>query len=59
MYSNNTLGWGLYGAGLLIVFGTHVYMLTVGLLPEQMTAHAVVNIVAAFLLVGGWLSRKT
>jgi len=58
MYTNNKLSWWLYGVGLLIVLGTHVYMLVAGLLPEQMTAHAVLILVAAILLAAGWLSRK-
>ena len=58
MYANNKLSWSLYGIGLFIVLGTHIYMLAVGLPPEQMTAHAILNIVAACLMATGWLSRK-
>jgi len=58
MYADNKLSWSLYGLGLFIVLGTHIYMLAAGLLPEQMTAHAILNIVAACLLATGWLSRK-
>ncbi len=58
MYANNKLSWSLYGIGLFIVLGTHIYMLVVGLPPEQMTAHAILNIVAACLMATGWLSRK-
>lgn len=57
MYSNNKLSWWLYGVGLFVVLGTHIYMLTVGLPSEQMTAHAILNIVAVFLLAAGWLKR--
>ena len=44
--------------GLFIVLVTHIYMLTVGLPPEQMSGHAVLNLLAAVLLASGWLSRK-
>ncbi len=49
------LSWGLYGVGLIIVLGTHIYMLIAGLPAEQMMPHAVLNIVAAVLLAAGWL----
>jgi hypothetical protein len=58
MYSNNKMSWWLYGAGLVIVLVTHVYMLTVGLPAEQMMGHGVLNLIAACLLAWGWLSRK-
>jgi hypothetical protein len=59
MYKNNKLSWLLYGVGLLIVVGTHIYMLMLGGLPyEQMNAHALINVLAGFLLAAGWLSRK-
>jgi hypothetical protein len=59
MYSNNKMSWWLYFVGLFIVFGAHVYMLTSGLTPDQMTSHAILNLVAGFLLMAGWLSRKS
>lgn len=58
MYSNNKLSWWLYGLGLVIVMGTHIYMLMAGLAPEQMMGHVVLNLVAGGLLASGWLSRK-
>jgi hypothetical protein len=58
MYSNNKMSWWLYLAGLAVVLVTHIYMLTVGLPPEQMIGHAVLNLIAAVLLVSGWLSRN-
>lgn len=59
MYSNNKLSWWLYGIGLFIVLGTHVYILTVGgLTSDQMTPHAVLNLIAGILLATGWLTRK-
>ena len=45
----------MYGIGVFIVAATHVYMLAIGLPAEQMTAHAVANLVAAVLLVSGCL----
>ncbi len=57
MYQNNKLSWWLYGVGLVMVAGTHAYMLAYGLLPEQMAPHAVLNLVAACLLAVGWLRR--
>lgn len=57
MYQNNKLSWGLYGLGLLIVLGTHIFMLVAGLIADQMTGHAILNLVAAFLLAAGWLKR--
>ncbi len=58
MYANNKMSWWLYMVGLLIVVASHIYMLTVGLPAEQMTAHAVLNLVAGVLIAAGWLTRK-
>ncbi len=58
MYADNKLSWWLYGVGLVVILGTHIYMLAVGVPPEQMSAHAILNLVAACLLAAGWLSRK-
>ena len=58
MYSNNKLSWWLYGIGLIIVLGTHIYMLIAGLPQDQMVPHAILNIIAACLLAAGWLTRK-
>lgn len=58
MYSQNKTSWWLYGAGLVVVFGTHFYMLALGLPEDQMTAHAVLNLVGGVLLAAGWLTRK-
>ncbi len=44
--------------GLIVVFGTHIYMLMGGVTPDQMMGHAIVNLVAAVLLAAGWLTRK-
>lgn len=58
MYATNKLSWSLYLLGLVIVVGSHVYMLTAGVSADQMMGHAVINLVAAALLAAGWLSRK-
>lgn len=52
------MSWWLYIVGLLIVFITHIYMLTFGLPADQMTGHAILNLLAGALLAWGWLSRK-
>lgn len=59
MYNNNKVSWLLYIAGLAIVLGSHVYMLAAGVPQDQMTGHAVINLVAAGLLVMGWSTRKS
>jgi len=58
MYSNNKLSWWLYGIGLIIVLGAHIYMLVAGLSQNQMVPHAILNLVAVCLLAAGWLTRK-
>lgn len=58
MYTNNKFSWWLYVVGLVIVFGSHIYMLSAGLTPDQMMGHAILNLVAGCLLVAGWLTRK-
>jgi|GEM_PF-969222 len=59
MYANNKLSWWLYIVGLVIVLGSHIYMLSMGGLSlEEMTAHAVLNIIAGILLATGWFTRK-
>lgn len=59
MYANNKLSWWLYLIGLVIVLGSHVYMLSMGGLSlEEMNSHAILNIVAGILLAAGWLTRK-
>jgi len=58
MYAQNKMSWWLYLVGLVVVFGSHIYMLMGGVTPDQMMGHAVVNLVAAVLLAAGWLTRK-
>jgi len=38
-----------FWAGMVIVVGTHLYMLLVGLPADQQAAHAIINLVAAGL----------
>ena len=58
MDSNNKWGVWLFVVGLLVVLGTHIYMLVAGLSPEQMVFHAISNLIAACLLAGGWIASK-
>lgn len=59
MYANNKMSWWLYLVGLVIVLGSHIYMLSMGgLASEEMNAHAILNVVAGVLLAAGWLTRK-
>jgi len=57
MKKYDTLSTWLYGIGLLIVVGSHIYMLVAGLPEDQMIPHAIVNLVAAALLAFGWLKH--
>ncbi|HEY4504576.1 MAG TPA: hypothetical protein VJI73_02290 [Candidatus Paceibacterota bacterium] len=59
MYANNKASWWFYFVGLVIVLGTHLYMLVSGLTINQMTGHALLNLLAGILLATGWLIRKT
>lgn len=43
--------------GMLIVVGSHIYMLVYGLPQEQMVPHAIVNLVAAGLFGLAWYKR--
>ena len=44
--------------GLVVVVGTHIYVLTANIPAEQIPAHSILNIVAGVLLMAGWLTRK-
>lgn len=43
--------------GAALVIATHLYMLTIGLPASQMMGHAVLNLIAAALMVFGWMKR--
>jgi len=58
MYANNKISWWLYMIGLVVVVGTHIYVLTANIPAEQIPAHSILNIVAGVLLMAGWLTRK-
>lgn len=49
--------WAYY-IGILIVVGTHIYMLVSGLPESQMMAHAWANLAASALLAYSWFSKK-
>ncbi len=58
MYSNNKLSWWLYMIGLLIVIGSHIFIIATDLSIELVPIHSYLNIIAGILLVSGWLTRK-
>lgn len=58
MYSNNKLSWWPYLIGLIIVVGSHIYIITADVGLELVPAHAYFNILAGLLLMAGWLSRR-
>lgn len=47
------LGKISFWAGMIIVIGTHIYMLVAGLPESQMMGHAIINLVAAALICYG------
>lgn len=49
--------WAYY-IGILIVVGTHIYMLMGGLPENQMMGHAWANLVASGLIAYAWFSKK-
>lgn len=44
--------------GAFIVVATHVYMLVAGLPASQMLGHAVLNLVAAALMIFPWMKKR-
>ena len=44
--------------GMIIVVGSHIYMLVYGLPENQFTGHAIANLVAAGLFGIVWFKRK-
>ena len=57
MKTSNNLSTWLYGVGILIVVGSHVYMLVAGITEDQIVPHSIANFVAAGLLAFGWFGR--
>lgn len=43
--------------GLIIVLGTHIYMIAYGLPPEQMMGHAIINLIAGILMFMAWKKK--
>ncbi len=48
--------WAFW-VGAVIVIATHIYMLVAGLPASQMMAHAILNLVAAALMVFAWYKK--
>ena len=51
---SNKLKLGLFWSGIGIVALTHIYLLFAGLPTNQVMAHAILNLVAAGLVIGSW-----
>lgn len=57
MPKNNTqvliivTSWFVFVVGLMIIFGTHIFILINGLKESATKAHALVNILAGFLII--------
>jgi len=47
-----------YWIGIIVIFGTHIYMLVYGLPESQMTAHAWLNLGAGLLIGYAWMKRN-
>jgi hypothetical protein len=55
MKEKNKLKMGTFWAGLGIVALTHIYLLFAGLPSSQVIPHSIINLVAAVLLIYGWI----
>ncbi len=55
--NQKTLSMWSFWIGAVIVLATHIYMLVAGLPDSQMMGHAILNLVAAVLIIFGW-SKK-
>jgi hypothetical protein len=53
----NSLSKWSFWIGAVIVVVTHIYMLVAGLPASQMIGHAILNLVAAALVIFGWMKR--
>ncbi len=51
----NSLARWSFWIGVLLVVVTHIYMLVAGLPASQMMGHSILNLVAAALIVFGWM----
>jgi len=54
---SKAVSWA-YWIAMLIVIGSHIYMLAVGLPENQLVSHAVVNLIAAGLFGYVWTKQK-
>jgi len=54
MESTSTLKTWSFRLGMLIVVGSHIYLLMYGLPAEQLVAHSIANFVAAGLFAVAW-----
>lgn len=52
-----TMARWFFGVGVALVILTHIYMLVASLPPSQMMAHAILNLIAAVLIILGWTKR--
>ncbi len=57
MNQASSLSLWSFWIGVAIVLATHVYMLLAGLPASQMTVHAILNLVAAALMIFAWVKR--
>ncbi len=55
--SSSSIAMWSFWVGTALVIATHFYMLVVGVPQAQMTAHATLNLIAAALIVFGWMKR--
>jgi hypothetical protein len=53
---NKSAMWS-YWIGIIIIFGTHLYMLGLGLSEDQMIGHAILNLIAGCFLAYSWFGR--
>jgi len=54
METTSTLKTWFFRLGMLIVVGSHIYLLVYGLPAEQLVAHSIANFVAAGLIGAAW-----
>lgn len=57
-YKLKLTSWILIILGLLIVFGTHIPMLFLGLPEDQIMAHTIINLLAGLLLLIGIMMKR-
>ena len=47
-----------YYIGILIVFGTHIFMLVKGMKPDQVNAHASINLIGGILIAYYFMNKE-